>query len=205
MSLNSDLEISSIVIQLRGAMVWIKWDNLCKEFGKVSSVLEMFKKAILIPKSYSILNIPSMCCPRQVGSDSRCFICDSSRRIHFSCPWEIQVNILIAKTYGNRNFWAGERNQGTCRSVSFSAPVTDQFSEARRLLPLPLPSPLLSPSHIQWLPITKSVDNCTACLISLLMTSETFDYLYLFNSFCSFGFCNSSFFCFTSCPPVATF
>lgn len=146
-----------------------------------------------------------MCCPRQVGSDFRCFICDFSRRIHFSCPWEIQANILIAKPVETGIFEQVRETKARADGFPSLLLFTDQFSEARRLLPLPLPSPLLSPSHIQWLPITKSVDNCTACLISLLMTSETFDYLYLFNSFCSSGFCNSSFFCFTSCPPVATF
>lgn len=73
----------------------------------MSIALEIFfKSLILIPNSCSILNIPSKCCLKHMGS-TRCFIYASYMRLPFTCPWEIQVNFLIAVIYKHRNFCRG--------------------------------------------------------------------------------------------------
>lgn len=80
--------------------------------------LEVFKKEnILIPKSYSILNVPQKCWSKWVAL-SILFV--SLTWGYPPCiPEIIQVNFLIALTFENRNFWGGERNQTACTSVSF--------------------------------------------------------------------------------------
>lgn len=173
-----------------------------KSLEKCPAHWKCFQKSILIPKILSYSKYPfksvtwSKWGPLDVFFAS--LIWGYSSHVPEKCRW----------LFSCYNLWkqavlSGERNLRECRSVSFlpSYLLINSVCYCDFCLHDSLK---LSLAHVAFngFLLLNLVDTFRA---SLTYTFETFDFSYFLDTFCSFGFHDNSYFCFTSCLLVTRF